>query len=463
MRKGNNMEDTIAAISTPPGEGGIGIIRISGEDALSILKKIFRTPSGKTEMNDHLLVYGHIQDPENGQILDEVLSVYMKAPRTYTAEDVVEIDCHGGIVPLRKILQLVYRCGARPAEPGEFTERAFLNGRLDLPQAEAVMDMISARADKTYDAAIGQLSGTLSEKIRDIRAMLMDIRVLVTVNIEYPDEDIEIMTYQKLKEDLQPVLQKTAALLKTSETGRILSSGLKIAIVGKPNVGKSSLMNRMLRESRAIVTDIPGTTRDTIREDMKLRGIPISLIDTAGIRETEDQIEALGIEKSRDSWSSADLVLLVLDAGKPLSDEDVEILQHADPEKTIVIVNKADLPEKLDLQQMRNLLPGAQEISASMKQGDGLEKIEDAIEQRVYKGSVQANQQVIITNVRHKQLLEEADHHLNDAVKLADMGEPLEIIDLDLEAAYENLGEIIGDAVGDDVIEEVFSRFCLGK
>ena len=271
------------------------------------------------------------------------------------------------------------------------------------------------------------------------------------------------MTYQKLKEDLQPVLQKTAALLKTSETGRILNSGLKIAIVGKPNVGKSSLMNRMLRESRAIVTDIPGTTRDTIREDMKLRGIPISLIDTAGIRETEDQIEALGIEKSRDSWSSADLVLLVLDAGKPLSDEDVEILQHADPEKTIVIVNKADLPEKLDLQQMRNLLPGAQEISASMKQGDGLEKIEDAIEQRVYKGSVQANQQVIITNVRHKQLLEEADHHLNDAVKLADMGEPLEIIDLDLEAAYENLGEIIGDAVGDDVIEEVFSRFCLGK
>lgn len=457
------MEDTIAAISTPPGEGGIGIIRISGEDSLSILQKIFRTPSGKKEMQDHLLVYGHIVDPENGKMIDEVLSVYMKAPRTYTAEDVVEIDCHGGIVPLRKILQLVFRCGARPAEPGEFTERAFLNGRLDLSQAEAVMDMISARADKTYDSAVGQLAGTLSGKIREIRAMLMDIRVQVTVNIEYPDEDIEVMTYQKMMEDLQPVIQKTDALLQTAETGRILSSGLKIAIVGKPNVGKSSLMNRMLRESRAIVTDIPGTTRDTIKEDMKLRGIPISLVDTAGIRETDDRIEAMGIEKSRDSWSAADLVLLVLDAGKPLSDEDTGILQNADPEKTILIVNKADLPEKLDVRKVRALLPGAPVLSASMKQGEGLDAIEDAIEQRVYMGSVRSDQQVIVTNVRHKQLLEETDGHLKDAVQLAERKEPLEIIDLDLEAAYENLGEIIGEAVGDDVISEVFSRFCLGK
>ncbi|WP_409337304.1 tRNA uridine-5-carboxymethylaminomethyl(34) synthesis GTPase MnmE [Eubacterium sp. F2] len=457
------MDDTIAAISTPPGEGGIGIIRISGEDSLSILKQIFRTPSGKQNMKDHLLVYGHIIDPEDGKVIDEVLSVYMKAPRTYTAEDVVEIDCHGGIVPLRKILQLVYRCGARPAERGEFTERAFLNGRLDLSQAEAVMDMISARADKTYDSAVGQLSGSLSGKIKEIRSMLMDIRVQVTVNIEYPDEDIEIMTYQKMKDDLKPVIGKISELLKTAETGRILSSGLKIAIVGKPNVGKSSLMNQMLRESRAIVTDIPGTTRDTIREDMRLRGIPISLIDTAGIRETDDQIEAIGIEKSRDSWSEADLVLLVLDAGSPLSGEDREILRQAEAEKTIVVLNKTDLPQQITAEDVNRLLPGVQLISASMKDGNGLDAIEDSIEQRVYQGTVTADQNVIVTNARHKQLLEEAGSHLNDALRLADRKEPLEIIDLDLEAAYENLGEIIGDAVGDDVISEVFSRFCLGK
>lgn len=457
------MDDTIAAISTPPGEGGIGIIRISGEDSLSILKQIFRTPSGKQNMKDHLLVYGHIIDPEDGKVIDEVLSVYMKAPRTYTAEDVVEIDCHGGIVPLRKILQLVYRCGARPAERGEFTERAFLNGRLDLSQAEAVMDMISARADKTYDSAVGQLSGSLSGKIKEIRSMLMDIRVQVTVNIEYPDEDIEIMTYQKMKDDLKPVIGKISELLKTAETGRILSSGLKIAIVGKPNVGKSSLMNQMLRESRAIVTDIPGTTRDTIREDMRLRGIPISLIDTAGIRETDDQIEAIGIEKSRDSWSEADLVLLVLDAGSPLSGEDREILRQAEAEKTIVVLNKTDLPQQITAEDVNRLLPGVQLISASMKEGNGLDAIEDSIEQRVYQGTVTADQNVIVTNARHKQLLEEAGSHLNDALRLADRKEPLEIIDLDLEAAYENLGEIIGDAVGDDVISEVFSRFCLGK
>ncbi len=457
------MDDTIAAISTPPGEGGIGIIRISGEDSLSILKQIFRTPSGKQNMKDHLLVYGHIINPEDGKVIDEVLSVYMKAPRTYTAEDVVEIDCHGGIVPLRKILQLVYRCGARPAERGEFTERAFLNGRLDLSQAEAVMDMISARADKTYDSAVGQLSGSLSGKIKEIRSMLMDIRVQVTVNIEYPDEDIEIMTYQKMKDDLKPVIGKISELLKTAETGRILSSGLKIAIVGKPNVGKSSLMNQMLRESRAIVTDIPGTTRDTIREDMRLRGIPISLIDTAGIRETDDQIEAIGIEKSRDSWSEADLVLLVLDAGSPLSGEDREILRQAEAEKTIVVLNKTDLPQQITAEDVNRLLPGVQLISASMKEGNGLDAIEDSIEQRVYQGTVTADQNVIVTNARHKQLLEEAGSHLNDALRLADRKEPLEIIDLDLEAAYENLGEIIGDAVGDDVISEVFSRFCLGK
>lgn len=456
-------EETIAAISTPPGEGGIGIIRISGEDALDILQQIFRSPSGKTDMPDHKLVYGHIVDPETGKILDEVLAVYMKGPHTYTAEDVVEIDGHGGIVPLRNILELVYRLGARPADRGEFTARAFLNGRLDLSQAEAVMDLISAKADRTYESAVSQLEGHLSSEIRHIREMIMDIRVQVTVNIEYPDEDIEELTYKKLREDLIPVRDELDKLLKTADTGRILSEGLNIAIVGKPNVGKSSLMNRMLKESRAIVTDIPGTTRDTIREDMKIRGIPIHLIDTAGIRETEDTIEAIGIERSLNSLKQADLVMLVLDGGAALSEEDRRLLKKADASKTIVIVNKMDRNPDPDVSEIEKLLPEAELIHASMKDGTGLNLIEDAIEGRVFSGDVQADSTVMITNARHRQLALSAASHLTDADRLAGIPEPLEIIDLDLEAAYEDLGEIIGEAVSDDVITEVFSRFCLGK
>ena len=311
------MEDTIAAVATAPGEGGIGIIRISGEKSKEILDKVF-VPAAASEIANRRMTYGHIKDSETGRIIDEVLCVYMQAPKTYTAEDVVEINCHGGMVPLRKTLQLVLENGARMAEPGEFTKRAFLNGRLDLTQAEAVIDVIKAKTDKTFDVAMDQLEGVFSAKIKEIRKKIVDILVNVTVNIDYPDEDIEEITYEKLEQDLCSVQADVAKLLASAQTGKIIQEGLAVSIIGKPNVGKSSLMNSLLGEGRAIVTEIPGTTRDTIEEHLSVRGIPVRLTDTAGIRRTDDIIEQMGIEKSKESFNQADLVIFILDSSREL-------------------------------------------------------------------------------------------------------------------------------------------------
>jgi tRNA modification GTPase len=307
------MEDTIAAIATPLGEGGIGVIRISGESAGKVMGEVF-VPAGSKMPADRRMTYGHIVDPETGKVIDEVLCVFMKAPATYTAEDVVEINCHGGMVPLRKTLELVLAHGARMAEKGEFTKRAFLNGRMDLSQAEAVIDVIRARTDTTFDVAMDQLEGVLSRQIKAIRKKLLDTLVQLTVNIDYPDEDIEEMTFEKLDESLKDINEDIGRLLASASTGRIINEGLRVAIIGKPNVGKSSLMNCLLRESRAIVTEIPGTTRDTIEEFLSIRGIPVILTDTAGIRETDDKIESIGIEKSKESFNQADLIIFMLDA-----------------------------------------------------------------------------------------------------------------------------------------------------
>lgn len=457
------MEDTIAAISTPFGEGGIGIIRISGEDALLVLEKIFRRHGGRRGMEDRKMTYGHIVDPADGKVVDEVLCVYMKGPKTYTTEDVVEINCHGGIVPLRRTLELVLRSGARSAERGEFTQRAFLGGRLDLTQAEAVMDLIEAKADRTFDVAMGQLEGKLSEKIRDIRKDLMDILVNLTVNIDYPDEDIEIVTYEKLNAALESAAQKVRTLLDSARTGRIISEGLKVAIIGKPNVGKSSLMNNLLRESRAIVTDIPGTTRDTIQEKLSVKGIPVLLTDTAGIRETEDRIENIGIQRSKASFNEADLVIFMLDSTRPLSGEDEEIIPHVDPSRAVAVLNKVDKGQVITSDQIRERLPGVELIEASMTEETGLEAIEDAIVRRVYQGEVSMSSDSMVTNARQSDFLSKTEKHLRDALRLTDLGEPLEIIELDVQEAYENLGSIIGESVSDDILNEVFSRFCLGK
>lgn len=453
------MEATIAAIATALGEGGIGIVRISGEESLPIASKIFRGAA----LKERMLTYGHIYDNFTGETIDEVMAVYMKGPRSYTAEDVVEIQCHGSVVSLRKILALALKNGARLAEPGEFTKRAFLNGRLDLTQAEAVIDLIRAKSEKTFDVALSQLEGKFSQTVKAIRSDFVDLLVQITVNIDYPDEDIEEMTYDKLSEGLSAVEDKIQALLATADTGRIIKEGLSVAIIGKPNVGKSSLMNALLRETRAIVTEIPGTTRDTIEEVISIRNIPVRLTDTAGIRQTDDIIEKIGIEKSKESFNKADLVIFVVDGSRALDEEDEEILQYMDGRQAIVVLNKQDLTQVVDRDEIAARLPQAVIIEASMKEGAGLEAIEDKIEQLVYGGQVKQNDSIMVTNVRHKNLLELALQSVEDARAMTEMRQPLEFIEIDVNRSYELLGEIIGETASGEIINEVFARFCLGK
>ena len=459
------MEDTIAAIATPFGEGGIGIIRLSGDEAGRILSEVF-VPAGKAgtdETGSRKLMYGRVKDPDTGNVIDEVLAVFMKGPHTYTGEDVAEIDCHGGIVPLRRTLELVYSRGARPAERGEFTKRAFLNGRIDLSQAEAVIDLVKAKADRSFDVAMDQLQGKLSDDIRKIRAKLMDLLVELTVNIDYPDEDIEVITYERLDSGLKDVQADIGRLLASSNTGRLISEGIKVSIIGKPNVGKSSLMNALLRESRAIVTDIPGTTRDTIQESLAIDGIPVVLTDTAGIRETEDKIETIGIERSKASFNEADLVLFMIDGSRELSAEDRLIAEHLDPQKTVCIINKSDMEQKVTADEIKALSGGAPAVETTLLDDSGAEAIERIIKDRVLAGETSQEESVTVTSARHEQLLKQAEQSVKDALVLVGEEEPVEIIEIDVNQAYESLGEIIGESVGDDIIDEVFSRFCLGK
>lgn len=456
------MEDTIAAISTAYGEGGIGIIRISGENALFVLKNIFKPLSGHGEFSSRKMVYGKVIG-ENDRIIDEALAVYMKGPKTYTAEDVVEINCHGSMVSLRKTLALVLRKGARLAEPGEFTKRAFLNGRLDLSQAEAVMDIIKAKTEKSFDVALSQLEGGISEKVKDIRKELLDILVNITVNIDYPDEDIEELTYEKLKKDIMLIGDMIEKLLSTASAGRMIMEGIRIAIVGKPNVGKSSLMNGLLRESRAIVTDIPGTTRDTIEESVSIKNIPVFLIDTAGIRETTDKVEKLGIEKSKEAFNKSDFVIFILDGSEKLTDEDENIIEYLYNRNSLVLINKNDLGQIISKKDIEEKLPKATVVETSLIAGKGIRETEDIIENLVYRGKISRGESVMVNNIRHIELLQKSSDFLNDAYNMAEEEEALDFIEIDIRSAYEALGEIIGETVSDDIINEVFSRFCLGK
>ena len=457
------MEDTIAAVATAYGEGGIGIIRISGEEALPILQEIFEFHGDTDTFTSRRMTYGKIIDKEKNQIIDEVLAVYMKGPKTYTAEDVVEINCHGSMVSLRKTLALVLRKGARLAEPGEFTKRAFLNGRLDLSQAEAVIDMIRAKTDKSFDVAVSQLEGRLSLKVEEIRQKLLDLLVDITVNIDYPDEDIEEMTYEKLEESIVETQDMIEKLLETSSTGRMIREGIKIAIVGKPNVGKSSLMNGLLKETRAIVTDIPGTTRDTIEEVLSIRNIPVYLVDTAGIRETSDKVEKMGIEKSKEAFNQADFILFLLDGSRSLEEEDLQIMELLKERKSLVLINKRDLGEAISIEEIAAKLPASQVIEASLLKGQGITEIEDAVEDLVYGGEIVQKESMMVNNVRHIELLEQAVKSLTDALHMSERREALDFIEVDVKNAYERLGEIIGETVSYDIINEVFARFCLGK
>ncbi|WP_308003945.1 tRNA uridine-5-carboxymethylaminomethyl(34) synthesis GTPase MnmE [uncultured Lactococcus sp.] len=448
--------DTIAAISTPLGEGAIAIVRLSGSDAVSIAKKVFQ---GKDldKVASHTINYGHIFDED--RLVDEVMLSVMKAPKTFTREDLVEINTHGGIAVTQEILQLLLRSGARLAEPGEFTKRAFLNGRIDLAQAESVMDLIRAKTDQAANIAVKQLDGSLSNLINNIRQEILESLAQVEVNIDYPEyDDVETMTSQMLLEKTAHFEQLLETLLATAKRGKILREGLRTAIIGRPNVGKSSLLNQLLREEKAIVTDIAGTTRDVITEFANIGGVPLELIDTAGIRETEDVVEKIGVERSQKALEEADLVLLVLDASSPLTPKDVELLELSSSTNRIVLLNKTDLPEQIELEKLPEDF-----IRISALKNENLDAVEKQIRALFFSGEIEEKDATTLSNARHIGLVEQALDALKEANRGLAMGLPVDLIQVDVTRCWQLLGEITGEAAPDELITQLFSQFCLGK
>lgn len=459
------INDTIAAISTAPGEAGIGIVRISGPNAFFITEKIFKTSSKIkfSEIKNRTINHGLIIDPKTEKKIDEVLISKMKAPHTYTTEDIVEINCHGGTVAVKRMLELVLRNGARLAEPGEFTKRAFLNGRIDLSQAEAVIDLITAKTDKSMDVALEQLEGKLSKKIEDIRNIIIEMLAHIEASIDYPEYDIEEVTYDTLLQSSKGVKEKIEYLLKTADTGKILREGLSTAIIGKPNVGKSSLLNALLREGKAIVTDVPGTTRDVIEDYININGIPLKIIDTAGIRETEDLVEKIGVDKSKEIMNKADLILFILDLSQPLSLEDKTLIELTQDKKSIVLLNKTDLPQVIRKEELEEQFKNKRIIEISALKGKGLETLEEEIAQMVYGGEVSIKDTSLVSNIRHKNLLEEALNSIENSIYTIKGDLPVELISVDLKDCWDLMGQITGDTVSEDIIDQIFANFCIGK
>lgn len=463
----NKLEmDTIAAISTPMGEGAIAIVRLSGENAIQIADQVFQNVNGKPlqETATHTIHYGHLLEPKTGQVIEEVMVSIMRAPKTFTKEDVIEINCHGGILSANRVLQLVLKQGARLAEPGEFTKRAFLNGRIDLSQAEAVMDLIRAKTDRAMNMALGQIEGRLSKLIRKLRQEILEMLAQVEVNIDYPEyDDVEEMTHKMIIEKSSLIRAEIKRLLQTAQQGKILREGLSTVIIGRPNVGKSSLLNSLVHENKAIVTDIPGTTRDVIEEYVNVRGIPLKLVDTAGIRETEDIVERIGVERSRKVLKEADLIILVLNYGDPLSIEDENLLKAVDGMDVIVFINKTDLPKKINIERVKELAAGHKLISASLLDAHGAEVLEEAIASLFFAGSIESGDMTYVSNSRHIALLNQALQAIEEALEAAKAGVPVDMVQIDVTRTWELLGEIIGESVQDDLINQLFSQFCLGK
>jgi tRNA modification GTPase len=458
--------DTIAAISTPKGEGAIAIVRLSGDKAIEISDKLFRGVGGKRLMDvlSHTIHYGHLVDPKTGLVAEEVMVSVMKGPKTFTKEDVVEINCHGGLVSVNRVLQLVLNNGAQLAEPGEFTKRAFLNGRIDLSQAEAVIDLIRAKTDKAMNVALGQMEGRLSRLIQKLRQEILETLAHVEVNIDYPEyDDVEEMTHRLLLEKAQYVKTEIQKLLQTSQQGKILREGLSTAIVGRPNVGKSSLLNSLAQENKAIVTDIAGTTRDVIEEYVNIRGVPLKLLDTAGIRETEDIVERIGVEKSRQVLKDADLILLVLNHSEELSLEDENIFKAVEGMDVIVIINKMDLPQKMDMDRVQELAKQYKIIQTSLLEDRGVDELEEAIAALFFTGTIEAGDLTYVSNSRHIALLNQALNSIEDAIFGVESGTPIDIVQIDFTRTWELLGEIIGQSVHESLIDQLFSQFCLGK
>ncbi|MEN2766789.1 tRNA uridine-5-carboxymethylaminomethyl(34) synthesis GTPase MnmE [Ornithinibacillus xuwenensis] len=455
--------ETITAISTPIGEGAISIVRLSGPDAIDMTARIFQ---GKNllEVDSHTIHYGKIIDPLTNEVAEEVMVTVMRGPKTFTREDVVEVNCHGGLVSVNRVLEIVLSQGARLAEPGEFTKRAFLNGRIDLSQAEAVMDLIRAKTDKAMNVALKQMDGRLSNLIKKYRQSLLETVAHVEVNIDYPEyDDVEEMSQDMMRQKTKEVLAEIEELLSIAKQGKILREGIATAIIGRPNVGKSSLLNALVQENKAIVTDIPGTTRDIIEEYVNVRGIPLRLVDTAGIRDTEDIVERIGVERSRQALKEANLILFVLNHNEQLSEEDLRLFEAIKGLEYIVIINKTDLEQKLNIDEVQRLVGDNTIVSTSLLKEEGIDELESAIAKSFFSGDIDTGDLTYVSNVRHIQLLKQAKQALEDAIASLEMGMPLDIVQIDVTRTWEFLGEIIGDTASDSLIDQLFSQFCLGK
>ena len=457
------MDATIAAISTAMSASGIGIVRISGAEAMDVIAKIYRSKNGKKnicEVDSHTIHYGFIYDGE--EVVDEVLVMIMRGPRTYTGEDTVEIDCHGGVYAMKRVLETVLKNGAVIAEPGEFTKRAFLNGRLDLSQAEAVMDVIQAKNSMALKSSVEQLKGSVQRAVKEIRARLLHQIAYIETALDDP-EHFDLTGYpQELQEIVEKEGENISELLKTADDGRMIQEGIKTVILGKPNAGKSSLLNFLVGEDRAIVTEIAGTTRDILEEYISLNGITLRMIDTAGIRETEDIVEKIGVGKAKQMAEDADLILYVVDSSLPLDDNDHEIMELLSGRKSIVIYNKTDLEAAVDIEELKEKT-GSPVIPVSVVEETGLRQLEDEIKRMFFHGELSFNDEVYITNARHKAALEEAKESLKLVIGSIEMGMPEDFFSIDLMNAYESLGRIVGESVGEDLVNEIFSKFCVGK
>lgn len=456
-------KDTIAAIATGMTNAGIGIIRISGEDAIAVADKVFRAknPDKKLAMTkSYSALFGNICDGDC--VLDEAICLVMRAPNSYTTEDVVEVQCHGGIVMLRKILELILNSGARAAEPGEFTKRAFLGGRIDITQAESVMDMIHAKNELAARSSISQLKGSLSNRVKEIRSLLLNQIAFIESALDDP-ENYSLDGYsEKLKEKLEEIKKEIQHLIDTAEEGKMIKEGIRTVILGKPNAGKSSLLNALLGENRAIVTDIAGTTRDTLEEDVMIHGIPLKIVDTAGIHETVDIVEKIGVDKARESVEEADLVLYVVDGNKPLDADDTQIIGLLEGKKAIIVMNKIDIEQVVDKMWITSKI-NAPVVEISAKTGEGMEKLYGIIKDMFFHGKLSMNDEVYITNLRHKQALAEAEQSLEQVLSSIDRNMPEDFLSIDLMAAYEQLGTILGESLDDDLANEIFDKFCMGK
>ncbi|OAO25790.1 tRNA uridine-5-carboxymethylaminomethyl(34) synthesis GTPase MnmE [Staphylococcus capitis] len=456
--------DTITSISTPMGEGAIGIVRLSGPQAIEIGDTLYKGKKKLSEVDTHTINYGHIIDPETNETVEEVMISVLRAPKTFTREDIIEINCHGGILTINRILELTMTYGARMAEPGEYTKRAFLNGRIDLSQAEAVMDFIRSKTDRASKVAMNQIEGRLSYLIKKQRQSILEILAQVEVNIDYPEyDDVEDATTEFLLEQSKNIKEEINRLLETGTQGKIMREGLSTVIVGRPNVGKSSMLNNLIQDNKAIVTEVAGTTRDVLEEYVNVRGVPLRLVDTAGIRDTEDIVEKIGVERSRKALSEADLILFVLNNNEPLTEDDQTLYEVVKNEDVIVIINKTDLEPRLDIDEVKEMIGDMPLIQTSMLKQEGIDELEIQIRDLFFGGEVQNQDMTYVSNSRHISLLKQARHSIQDAIDAAESGVPMDMVQIDLTRTWEILGEIIGESASDELIDQLFSQFCLGK